>query len=160
MSVPLKTGLLFRGNALDAMRFYQTIFPDFQEISVSRMPGDGAAETGTVVAVNYSLMGMEFVGINADYGYVHDDAVSFMITCTTQEEIDTYWNALIADGGEESMCGWLKDKFGISWQVTPARLLELIGDPDPARAGRAMQAMMKMRKIDIATIEAAANDQA
>jgi len=157
MSIPLKTSLLFRGNALEVMRFYETVFPDFEEISVSRMPAGGPNEEGAVMAVNYRLLGMEFVAINADFPYVHDDAVSFMITVQTQAEIDAYWHALLADGGEESMCGWLKDKFGISWQVIPVQLPDLIGDPDPGRSSRAMQAMLQMRKIDLAALKSAAN---
>jgi len=159
MSIPLKTSLLFRGNALEVMRFYETVFPDFEEISVSRMPAGGPDEEGEVMAVNYKLLGMEFVAINADFPYVHDDAVSFMITVQTQDEIDTYWTALLADGGEESMCGWLKDKFGLSWQVIPVQLPDLLGDPDPGRAGRAMQAMLQMRKIDLAALQSAADSR-
>ncbi|HQY29722.1 MAG TPA: VOC family protein [Thermomicrobiales bacterium] len=159
MSIPLKTSLLFRGNALEVMRFYETVFPDFEEISVSRMPAGGPDEEGEVMAVNYKLLGMEFVAINADFPYVHDDAVSFMITVQTQDEIDTYWTALLADGGEESMCGWLKDRFGISWQVIPVQLPDLLGDPDPGRAGRAMQAMLQMRKIDLAAMQSAADSR-
>ena len=159
MPIPLKTSLLFRGNALEVMRFYETVFPDFEEISVSRMPAGGPDEEGEVMAVNYKLLGMEFVAINADFPYVHDDAVSFIITVQTQDEIDTYWNALLADGGEESMCGWLKDRFGISWQVIPVQLPDLLGDPDPGRAGRAMQAMLQMRKIDLAAMQSAADSR-
>ena len=153
----LRAGLLFRGNAEEAMNFYRGVFKDFEELSVARMPPNGPAPEGTVIACEFRIRGMDFVAINADYDHKFNEANSYIIDCADQAEVDYYWDALLADGGKESMCGWLWDKFGITWQVTPTRLPELISDPDPGRAGRAMQAMMTMRKIDIAAIEAAAN---
>ncbi len=137
------------------MKFYRSVFKDFEELGVVRMPGEGS--DGSVLTVNFRIKGVEFVGINGGPDVTFNDSVSFVIDCEDQAEVDYYWDALTADGGEESMCGWLKDKFGLSWQVTPRQMTELLGDPDPGRAGRAMQAMLQMRKLDIATLEAAAN---
>ena len=116
------------------------------------MPGPG----GTVMGVTFELDGLEFIGLNAGPMFKFNEAVSFFIKADTQEEIDYYWQRLTADGGEESMCGWLKDKFGLSWQVVPSVLGELLGHQDRERAGRAMQAMLKMKKIIIAELENAA----
>lgn len=151
----LRASFLYQGNAEEAMNFYRSVFKDFEELGVVRMPGEGSV--GSVLTVNFRIKGVEFVGINGGPDVTFNDSVSFIIDCEDQAEVDYYWEALIADGGEESMCGWLKDKFGLSWQVTPRQMTALLGDPDPDRSGRAMQAMLKMRKLDIATLEAAAN---
>ncbi len=108
------------------------------------------------MTVEFELVGQRFVGINGGPQFTFNEAVSFQIACEDQDEVDYYWERLTADGGEESQCGWLKDKFGLSWQVVPTGLDELFADPDPAKAQRAMQAMLGMRKIDIAALRAAA----
>ena len=139
--------LWFDGSAEEAMNFYLSVFKNSKQVSA--MPGPG----GTVMGVTFELDGLEFIGLNAGPMFKFNEAVSFFIKADTQEEIDYYWQRLTADGGEESMCGWLKDKFGLSWQVVPSVLGELLGHPDRERAGRAMQAMLKMKKIIIADLE-------
>ena len=139
--------LWFDGNAEEAMNFYLSVFKNSKQVSA--MPGPG----GTVMGVTFELDGLEFIGLNAGPMFKFNEAVSFFIKADTQEEIDYYWQRLTVDGGEESMCGWLKDKFGLSWQVVPSVLGELLGHPDRERAGRAMQAMLKMKKIIIADLE-------
>ncbi|MBC8125964.1 MAG: VOC family protein [Gloeobacteraceae cyanobacterium ES-bin-144] len=143
--------LLFDGQAEDAARFYVTLLPDSQIDRVTRWPGDPAGE---VLTVEFTFGGVKFVALNGPKRSF-TEAVSFQIACADQAEVDRLWAAL-SDGGSEGPCGWLKDRWGLSWQVTPTRLLELIADPDPARARRAMEAMMKMSKIDIAEVELAA----
>ena len=108
---------------------------------------------------SFSIEGVEFTALNAGPQFKFNESISFVVHCKTQDEVDEYWSKLTADGGQESQCGWLKDKFGMSWQITPDRLLELIGDKDPGKSQRAMQAMMQMKKIDIAKIEQAANQK-
>lgn len=142
--------LWFDGNAEEAMNFYLSVFKNSKQVST--MPGPG----GTVMGVTFELDGLEFIALNAGPMFKFNEAVSFFIKAETQEEIDYYWQRLTADGGEESMCGWLKDKFGLSWQVVPSLLGELLGHQDRDKAGRAMQAMLKMKKIIIADLENAA----
>jgi predicted 3-demethylubiquinone-9 3-methyltransferase (glyoxalase superfamily) len=125
--------------------------------SVSRYGEAGPGEPGTAMTVTFELDGTEFVGLNGGPDFSFTEAVSFLVRCGSQEEVDHFWNALIADGGEESACGWLKDRYGLSWQIVPDRLMELIGDPDPGRSQRAMRAMLQMRKIEIAELERAAD---
>lgn len=144
--------LWFSDNAEEAATFYVSVFPNSRLTDVARMGEDGPALT-----VAFTLNGEDFVGLNGGPIHTFTEAVSFVIDCETQEEVDHYWETLTADGGQPGDCGWLKDRFGLSWQVTPRRLPELLTDPDPARAQRAMQAMMQMHKIDIAALEAAAN---
>ena len=144
--------LWFNDNAEEAANFYVSVFPNSRIADTARM-GEG----GPVLTVAFTLNGEDFVGLNGGPVHSFSEAVSFVIDCETQEEVDRYWEALTADGGQPGDCGWLKDRFGLSWQVVPRRLPELLTDPDPARAGRAMQAMMQMHKLDIAALEAAAN---
>jgi predicted 3-demethylubiquinone-9 3-methyltransferase (glyoxalase superfamily) len=145
--------LWFATEALEAAEFYTSVFPRSEVSSVSRT-GDGA--DAPVMAVHFSLDGQAFTALNgaAETGFT--DAVSLTIPCADQAEIDHYWSALTA-GGTEVQCGWLKDRYGLAWQVVPANLGDLLGDPDPERAGRAMEAMLSMVKFDIAAIEAAAD---
>ena len=143
--------LWFHDNAMEAAEFYVSVF-DRAEIG-SVAPGPN----GTVMVVELTIDGQSLSIMNGGPHFTLSEAFSFVIHCQDQDEVDRYWTALTADGGEESMCGWLKDKFGVSWQVTPSRLQELMSDPDPERAGRAVQAMMGMRKINIAELEAAAD---
>ena len=126
-------------------------------IEVSRYTEAGPGEPGTAMVATFELDGQEFIALNGGPQFSFTEAFSIFVRCESQEEVDYFWNALTADGGEESQCGWLKDRFGLSWQIIPNRLMELIGDPDPGRAQRAMQAMLQMQKIDIATLERAAD---
>lgn len=148
--------LSFEGQAEEAARFYVTLLPDSRVDRVVRSPMEypGGAE-GAVLLVEFTLAGSPYIALNAS-GFQFTEAVSFMIACEDQAETDRLWATLTADGGEEVACGWLKDKYGVSWQVTPKRLLELVTDPDKEKARRAMASMSEMVKIDIATVERAA----
>ncbi|MFF9901395.1 VOC family protein [Streptomyces longispororuber] len=149
--------LWFDDQALEAAEFYVSVFPDSKVTNVSYYGEAGPRPAGTVLTVDFELDGRRFTAINGGPEFTFDEAVSFLIDCADQEEVDRYWSALTADGGTESQCGWLKDKYGLSWQVVPAALGELIGDPDPGRAQRAMAAMLTMRKLDVAALRAAAD---
>ena len=139
-----------------AARFYAETFPDSVVSAVHRAPGDyPSGKAGDVLTVDFTVLGQPFVGLNGGPDFTFDEAVSFQVFTDTQEETDRYWNAIVNNGGEESACGWCKDKFGLSWQITPRVLINAITDPDKAAAKRAMDAMMTMRKIDIGRIEAA-----
>jgi predicted 3-demethylubiquinone-9 3-methyltransferase (glyoxalase superfamily) len=153
--------LWFDGAAEEAARFYVTLLPDSRIERVNRAPMDyPSGFTGQVLTVVFTLAGQRYCALNGGPGHPHGFAVSFMIETETQAETDRLWDAITADGGAPSQCGWAQDRWGLWWQVTPRRLLELVADPDPARAARAMGAMMEMGKIDIAALEAAANDPA
>jgi predicted 3-demethylubiquinone-9 3-methyltransferase (glyoxalase superfamily) len=141
--------LWFDTQAEDAMNLYTSIFKNSKVLGVSRGP-DGKAQS-----VNFELEGQEFTGFNAGPEFKFNESISFFVDCKDQAEVDTLWNKLTADGGEESQCGWLKDKFGLSWQIVPSALSQYLSDPDPAKAQRVMQAMLKMRKIVIADLDAA-----
>ena len=150
--------LWFAGQAEEAARFYVSVFPNSRVLSVNPAPeGTPGVGPGDTLTVEFELDGVRFTGLNGGPQFTFDEAVSFQIDTADQAETDFYWDALIADGGEESVCGWLKDRFGLSWQVVPRRLTELTTDADPGRASRAMKAMLEMRRIDIATIVAAAD---
>jgi predicted 3-demethylubiquinone-9 3-methyltransferase (glyoxalase superfamily) len=154
--VPITTCLWFDGRADEAVDWYLSIFPDSRRTTSSTFGEDAPGEPGSTLAVTFELMGSSFLALNGGPTYSFTPAVSFVIPCDTQAEIDRYWDHLV-DGGEPSQCGWLTDRFGVSWQVVPNRLGELMSDPDRGRADRAMQAMLKMVKLDIATLEAAAD---
>jgi len=149
--------LWFAGQAEDAARLYVSVFPNSRILSVNAAPEGTPGTPGDVLTVEFELDGTRFTGLNGGPQFRFDESVSFQIDTADQAETDHYWDALTADGGEESRCGWLKDRYGLSWQVVPHRLTELMTDADPARASRAMQAMLQMRRIDIAAIEAAAD---
>jgi len=149
--------LWFDGQAEAAAEHYIAIFPNSKVLSLSHYGPDTPGVEGTVMAVNFSLDGQEYVGLNGGPQFQFTEAISLQIYCADQDEVDRYWNAL-TDGGEEGPCGWLKDKFGVSWQVTPTALLDLLSDPDPGRAGRATQAMFQMHKIDIGELQRAADE--
>jgi predicted 3-demethylubiquinone-9 3-methyltransferase (glyoxalase superfamily) len=151
--------LWFDTEAEEAARFYTSVFNDDSRIvNVTRYPEDAPREAGMVMTVEFELDGQRFVGINGGSQFKFDEAVSFQIDCETQDEVDHYWERL-SEGGEEGPCGWLKDRFGLSWQVTPTGMGELFADSDPERARRAMQAMLKMRKLDVATLRRAADGE-
>lgn len=153
----LTPNLWFDDQALAAAEFYVSVFPNSRITNVMHYTDAGPGPAGEVVAVDFELDGQPFTAINGGPHFTLDEAFSVAIDCADQDEVDHYWSVLTADGGEESMCGWLKDRFGLSWQVVPAGLLELVNDPDPGRATRATQAMYQMRKIDLAAIRAAAD---
>jgi predicted 3-demethylubiquinone-9 3-methyltransferase (glyoxalase superfamily) len=147
--------LWFDTQAEEAAEFYCSLFPNSKITNVSHY-GDGGPRAGQVLTVEFVLDGNKFLALNGGPEFTFTEAVSFAVPCADQEEVDHYWNAFTADGGEESQCGWCKDKFGLSWQIVPNRLGELLSDPDPERASRAMQAMLQMQKLDIAELERAA----
>jgi predicted 3-demethylubiquinone-9 3-methyltransferase (glyoxalase superfamily) len=148
--------LWFDGTAEQAAEFWTSIFPDSRIDRVNHAPADSpGGPKGYVVTVDFSLFGQPFTGINGGSDFTFNESISLLIDCKDQAEVDHYWDALIADGGEPGPCGWLKDRFGVSWQVVPRRLRELMDSDDPAGAERAMQAMLGMSKLDVAGLEAA-----
>jgi predicted 3-demethylubiquinone-9 3-methyltransferase (glyoxalase superfamily) len=148
----IQTYLWFDNNAEEAVNFYVSVFKDGKIDSVTRWP-KGQPQEGQVLVMQFTLFGQQFVALNGGPQFKFTEAISLMVHCDTQAEVDGYWSKLTANGGEESMCGWLKDRFGLSWQITPKQLLQAINDKDRVKAGRAMQAMMSMRKIDIKKIQ-------
>ena len=147
--------LWFDTQGEEAARFYTSIFPNSRIVDIAHYGEAGPRDAGTVMVVQFELDGQEFVALNGGPEFTFDEAISFQIDCADQEEVDRYSEAL-TDGGEQGPCGWVKDRFGLSWQVVPKRMIELLSDPDEAKAQRAMTAMLEMRKIDIAAVEAAA----
>jgi predicted 3-demethylubiquinone-9 3-methyltransferase (glyoxalase superfamily) len=148
--------LWFDTEAEDAAKFWTSLLPDSRITAVTHYGPGGPREEGTVLTVEFELMGRPFTALNGGPEFTFDEAISLQVPCDSQEEADRYWDAL-TDGGEEGQCGWLKDRFGLSWQVFPAELTTLIADPDPERARRAMQAMLRMRRIDVAEVRRAAD---
>jgi len=148
--------LWYDGDAEGAARFYARTFPDSSVDAVFRAPGDyPSGKQGDVLTVWFSVMGIPCLGLNGGPEFKQSEAFSFQVATFDQAETDRYWNAIIDNGGQASVCGWCKDKWGVSWQITPIALTEAISDPDPAAARRAFEAMMGMGKIEIAAIEAA-----
>lgn len=149
--------LWFNGQAEEAARLYVSLLPDSHIDTVYRSPTDTpSGPAGSVLTVEFTLAGRQYLGLNGGPQFPFTQAVSFQIHCADQAEVDRLWKALTADGGQEVACGWLKDRWGLSWQIVPIRMVELLHDADPARAKRAMEAMMGMVKIDIAALERAA----
>jgi len=148
--------LWYNGGAEEAARFYAKTFPDSTVDAVHRAPGDyPSGKQGDVLTVEFTVMGIPCLGLNGGPSAKHSEAFSFQVSTTDQAETDRYWDAIIGNGGEANACGWCRDKWGLSWQITPSMLMQAISDPDPAAAKRAFTAMMGMTKIDIAAIEAA-----
>ena len=148
--------LWYDGDAEAAARFYAATFADSSMGAVHRAPSDyPGGKAGDALTVEFNVAGIPCIGLNGGPMFKQSEAFSFQIATEDQAETDRYWNAIVNNGGEESQCGWCKDKWGLSWQITPIALTKAIGNPDPAVAGRAFNAMMQMKKIDIATIEAA-----
>lgn len=141
--------LWFDSQAEEAMHFYVSVFKHSKVLGITPGPN------GRAMSVNFELEGQGFIGLNAGPQFKFNEAISFLVDCQSQAEVDALWEELTADGGEESMCGWLKDKYGLSWQIIPSALGEMLADPDPEKAGRVMQAMLQMRKIDIAALKQA-----
>lgn len=147
--------LWFDTEGEDAAKFYTSVFPNSKITHVEPYGEAGPGEAGTVMVVSFELDGHKFVALNGGPQFTFSEAISFQVDCKSQDEVDHYWNAL-ADGGEEGPCGWLKDRFGVSWQIVPARLLELLADPDREKSQRVMSEMLTMRKLDIDALERAA----
>ncbi len=148
--------LWYDGTAEDAARFYAATFPDSKVGAVHRAPGDyPSGKKGDVLVVEFTVAGIPCIGLNGGPEFKHNESFSFQIATDDQAETDRLWNAIVKNGGQESACGWCKDKWGLSWQITPRALTDGIADPDPAVATRVFEAMMKMGKIDVAAIEKA-----
>lgn len=147
--------LWFDNQAEEAMNFYTSIFRNSRKGEISRNGEAGPGPAGSVLTASFELEGLEFTALNGGPMFKFTEAISFQVSCETQEEVDYYWEKL-SEGGSAQQCGWLKDRFGLSWQITPAALPRLLSDPDKAKAGRVMQAMLKMVKMDIAALEDAA----
>ena len=145
----ISTCLWFDGRAAEAAEFYTSTFDDSSILT--SMPGPG----GQVLTVDFEIEGRRFMALNGGPAFTFNEAVSLVVNCDSQDEVDRYWNALLEGGGEESQCGWLKDKFGLSWQIVPAGMPGLLNGPDPAGSQRAMEAMLKMRKLDINVLQKA-----
>jgi len=148
--------LWFDSNAEEAANFYVSIFKDSKILKIARYGEAGPGPAGSVMVVNFQIEGQDFIALNGGPLFKFSEAISFVINCQTQEEVDHYWNKLTAGGGQESQCGWLKDKYGLSWQVTPTILGELLADKNQKTAQRVMQAMLQMKRIDIAALKRAA----
>ncbi len=150
--------LWFDNEAEDAASFYVSVFEDSQILDTTHYGEAGPGPEGTVLTVSFRLRGQEFMALNGGPDFKFNEAVSFQVSCESQEEVDRFWDTL-SDGGEESQCGWLKDRFGLSWQVIPTALPKLLSDPDAQKSQRAMEAMLQMRKIDIDALTRAAEQQ-
>jgi predicted 3-demethylubiquinone-9 3-methyltransferase (glyoxalase superfamily) len=148
--------LWFDNNAEEAAQLYTSIFKNSKILNVSRYGDAGPGPKGSVMVVNFQLVGQDFIALNGGPRFKFSEAFSFVVNCENQEEIDDYWRKLTADGGAESQCGWLKDKFGFSWQIVPTVLGKLMSNKDPKKANRVMQALLQMKKLDIAKLEKAA----
>jgi len=148
--------LWFDDNAEEAANFYASIFEDAKVLAVTRYGDAGPGPKGTAMTVKFLLRGQEFIALNGGPHFQFTEAISFVVNCKMQEEVDTYWEKLLKGGGKPSQCGWLKDRFGLSWQIVPTILFELLEDKDPQRSQRVMKAMMQMVKIDIGKLEQAA----
>ena len=146
--------LWFDNNVEEAIKFYTSIFKNSKILNVNRLPEGAPGIEGNVITASFELEGQEFMALNGGPQYHFTEAISLYVDCENQQEVDTLWNKL-SEGGETSQCGWLKDKFGLSWQIIPRALGQLMGDPDPVKAGRVMQAMLQMTKLDVAKLQQA-----
>jgi predicted 3-demethylubiquinone-9 3-methyltransferase (glyoxalase superfamily) len=156
MQQRITPNLWFDTEAEQAAEFYTSVFRDSRIVGLTRYPEGAPGPAGTVMTVEFELDGQRFVGINGGPEFTFDEAISLQINCEDQDEVDYYWERL-CDGGEEGQCGWLKDRYGLSWQVVPAGMEEAFSDPDPKRAERAMKAMLQMRKLDVEELRRAAD---
>ena len=150
--------LWFDDSAEAAIAFYTDLIPGSEIVSIGRYPDEVPGVGGKVMHAHFRIAGRDYYAMDAGPQFPFTEAISLYVGCADQEEVDRYWSALTADGGQEQPCGWLKDRWGLSWQIIPDRLIELIRDPDPDRSHRAVQAMLQMRKIEIAVLEAAVAD--
>ncbi|MGW5847450.1 VOC family protein [Streptomyces sp. NPDC055254] len=153
------TCLWFDGDAEAAADYYLSVFKDGRLGRIGRYTEAGPGPAGSVMVVEFEINGQKFIGLNGGPQFPFTEAVSFQIRCADEAEADYYYEALTRDGGQESACGWVKDKFGVSWQVTPEEAIDLVSDPDPARAARATAAMMRMKKLDVAAMRRAADGE-
>jgi predicted 3-demethylubiquinone-9 3-methyltransferase (glyoxalase superfamily) len=145
--------LWFDTEGEEAAEFYTSVFPNSRIVNIQRYGEAGPREAGTVMVVEFELNGKRFVALNGGPDFKFSEAISFQIRCESQEEVDEYWSKLTGNGGEEGPCGWAKDKFGLSWQIVPTALFDLLSDPDQAKAQRVMAAMLEMKKIELAPLE-------
>ena len=157
MTDKISTWLWFDTDGLEAAEFYCSLFPNSRVTDVAKYGEAGPREAGTVMTVEFELDGRTYAALNGGPQFTFTEAISLTVSCDDQEEVDRYWSALTADGGEEGPCGWCKDKYGLSWQIVPTGMEELFSDPDQSRATRAMEAMFTMRKLDVAALQAAAD---
>jgi predicted 3-demethylubiquinone-9 3-methyltransferase (glyoxalase superfamily) len=148
--------LWFNDQAEQAAQFYTSVFPNSRVVTTTHYGDSGPGPKGSVMTVAFELEGQKFTALNGGPQFTFTEAVSFVVNCETQEEVDRYWSRLTADGGQPGPCGWLKDRFGLSWQIVPNALPRLLSDTDPAKSKRVMEAVMKMGKLDISALEAAA----
>ena len=153
---PIIPNLWFDGQAQDAAEFYCSVFPNSRVRTITRYPPGSPGEPGSVMTVSWEIDGQQFVGINGGPQFSFDEAVSFMITCADQDEVDYYWERLLADGGQEEMCGWLKDRFGVSWQIVPASMSDVLASLSGEAKQRYTEAFLQMKKLDIAALQRAA----
>jgi predicted 3-demethylubiquinone-9 3-methyltransferase (glyoxalase superfamily) len=151
----ITTFLTYNNQAEEAVRHYLSVFEEGRIVNTMRFGEGGPGPKGSVLSVNFELFGRPFVALNGGPSFTFSQGISLFVGCDTQAEIDRYWARLVEDGGKEVQCGWLVDKFGVSWQIVPKALGEMLGDKDAAKAGRAMQAMMKMKKLDVAALKRA-----
>lgn len=152
----ITTHLWFDRQAEEAVRFYTSVFDNSRVIDVQRYGEAGPGEKGTVMTIDFELEGQRYIALNGGPDFTFNEAISLYVDCQSQEEVDYYWSKLTADGGEEVQCGWLKDKFGLSWQIVPRVLTDLIADPDEAKSQRVIKAMLGMRKLDVQGLREAA----
>ena len=157
MTDKISTWLWFDTEGLEAAEFYCSLFPNSRVTEVTKYGEAGPREAGTVMTVTFELDGRTFAALNGGPDFTFSEAISLTVSCEDQQEVDRYWSALTDDGGEEGPCGWLKDRWGLSWQIVPTALNRLLADPDPERAQRAMQAMLGMKKLDVAALQDAAD---
>ena len=151
--------LWFDNEGEEAANFYVSIFKNSRILSVNRYGDAGPGPKGSVMIAEFELDGQKFTALNGGPRFKFDEAISFVVNCETQDEVDYFWEKLTAGGGQESMCGWLKDKYGLSWQIVPTRSIELLQDKDPAKSQRVMKAILQTKKIDITKLEQAAEGQ-
>jgi predicted 3-demethylubiquinone-9 3-methyltransferase (glyoxalase superfamily) len=147
--------LWFNDGAEEAVNLYTALFKDSKILSVTRYPEGSPGPAGTVMTIQFTLLGQEYIALNGGPHFKFTEAISFVVNCKDQEEVDLYWNTLTTNGGEESMCGWCKDKFGLSWQIVPTILGEMMSDKDKEKSQNVMQAMLKMKKLDIEALKRA-----
>lgn len=155
MTKKITTHLWFDGNAEQAVELYTSIFPNSRVTQVARWGEGGPGKPGTVMTISFELDGQAFIALNGGPHFTFTPAISLFVPCASQDEVDRYWSRFLAAGGKATQCGWLEDCFGLSWQIIPTRLVELMTDPDPKRAGRVAQTLMTMQKIDVAALERA-----
>jgi predicted 3-demethylubiquinone-9 3-methyltransferase (glyoxalase superfamily) len=147
--------LWFDGRVEEAVNFYTSVFKNSEVLNISRLPDGAPGTSGKIIMATFRLNGLEFTALDGGPMFKFTEAISFFVHCETQAEVDYLWDKLTTDGGQESQCGWLKDKFGLSWQIVPNALGKLMGDPNPVKAKNVMQAMLQMKKIDIAKLQEA-----